>query len=186
MQILYLVPPALFLWISYGQSAGTYVVVIPVIVMAAGQLAGGLSWLAISGEDAHDLVVTAPVSGRSVLIAKIQAVLSVIFIVFTPICVLMIFASLELALTTAVFAALSSGSATAIQLWFRTPMRRAMFRRRQVASRAATISEALRSIMWAGAAVLYAGDQWLWLLPATLAVLVMTIAWLVAPKGKRV
>ena len=40
--------------------------------------------------------------------------------------------------------------------------------------------------MWAGAAVLYAGDQWLWLLPATLAVLVMTIAWLVAPKGKRV
>src|SRR4030095_13574360 len=61
MQILYLVPPALFLWISYGQTAGTYVVVIPVIVMAAGQLAGGLSWLAISGEDAHDLVVTAPV-----------------------------------------------------------------------------------------------------------------------------
>ena len=110
--------------------------------MAAGQLAGGLSWLAISGEDAHDLVVTAPVCARAVLIAKIQAVLTVIFIVFTPICVLMIFASLELALTTAVFAALSSGSATAIQLWFRIPMRRAMFRRRQVASRAATISEA--------------------------------------------
>ena len=65
-------------------------------------------------------------------------------------------------------------------------MRRAMFRRRQVASRAATISEALSSIMWAGAAVLYAGDQWLWLLPATLAVLVMIVAWLVAPKGKRV
>ncbi|MGN6487358.1 MAG: permease, partial [Devosia sp.] len=32
MQILYLFPPALFLWVSYGQSAGTYVVVIPVIV----------------------------------------------------------------------------------------------------------------------------------------------------------
>ncbi|MBN9348898.1 MAG: permease, partial [Devosia sp.] len=29
MQIFYLVPPALYLWISYGQSAGTYVVVIP-------------------------------------------------------------------------------------------------------------------------------------------------------------
>lgn len=186
MQILYLVPPALFLWISYGQTAGTYVVVIPVIVMAAGQLAGGLSWLAISGEDAHDLVVTAPVSARAVLLAKIQAVGTVIFIVFTPICVLMIFASLELAITTAAFAALSSGSATAIQLWFRIPMRRAMFRRRQIASRAATISEALSSIMWAGAAVLYAGDQLLWLLPATLAVLVMSVAWLVAPKGKRV
>src|SRR5205085_6361056 len=59
MQILYLFPPALLLWINYGQTAGTYVVVIPVLIMAAGQLSGGLSWLAISGEDAHDLVVTA-------------------------------------------------------------------------------------------------------------------------------
>jgi len=81
MQILYLVPPALFLWVSYGQSAGTYVVIIPVIVMAAGQLAGGLSWLAISGEDAHDLVVTAPISPRTVLqVAKVEAVLTVIAI----------------------------------------------------------------------------------------------------------
>ena len=160
MQILYLVPPALYLWISYGQSAGTYVVVIPVLVMATGQLSGGLSWLAISGEDAHDLVVTAPVSAAAVLQAKIEAVATVVLVVLTPIIVLMLFASFELAATTAVFAALSSGSATAIQLWFRVPMRRAMFRRRQVASRVSTIAEALSSIFWAGAAVLVAGDQY--------------------------
>ncbi|MBI4920339.1 MAG: permease [Devosia nanyangense] len=187
MQILYLVPPALYLWISYGQTAGTYVVVIPVLVMAAGQLSGGLSWLAISGEDAHDLVVTAPVSPTAVLVAKIEAVGVVIAIVFTPIIVLMLLASLDLALITAGFAALSSGSATAIQLWFRVPMRRSMFRRRQVASRISTIAEALSSIFWAGTAVLYAGDQyWLASLPATLAVATLFVAWSLSPKGKRV
>ena len=84
MQILYLLPPALMLWINYGHSAGAFVVVVPVLVMASGQLAGGLAWLAISGEDAHDLVVTAPVSPRAVLLAKIEAVLVIIAIVLAP------------------------------------------------------------------------------------------------------
>lgn len=187
MQIFYLVPPALYLWISYGQTAGTYVVVIPVLVMAAGQLSGGLSWLAISGEDAHDLVVTAPVSPVDVLTAKIEAVATVIAVVFTPIIILMLFASFELAASTAVFATLSSGSATAIQLWFRQPMRRAMFRRRQVASRVSTIAEALSSVFWAGTAVLVAGDQFLIaLLPAVLALATLFVAWTLSPKGKKV
>jgi ABC-2 type transport system permease protein len=187
MQVFYLVPPALYLWISYGQSAGTYVVVIPVLVMATGQLSGGLSWLAISGEDAHDLVVTAPVSADTVLIAKIEAIATVIAVVLTPIIILMLFASVQLAATTAVFAAASSASATAIQLWFRQPMRRAMFRRRQIASRVSTISEALSSIFWAGTAVLVAGDQYLIaLLPGILACVTLFVAWSLSPKGKRV
>jgi ABC-2 type transport system permease protein len=187
MQMLYLVPPALYLWISYGQSAGTYVVVIPVLVMAAGQLSGGLSWLAISGEDAHDLVVTAPVHPAAVLQAKIEAVATVVAVIFAPIIVLMLFASVDLAAKTAVFAAISSGSATVIQLWFRVPMRRAMFRRRQVASRASTISEALSSIFWAGTAVLVAGDQYvIAALPGTLAVITLLVAWGLSPKGRPV
>ncbi|RYE07318.1 MAG: permease [Hyphomicrobiales bacterium] len=187
MQILYLVPPALYLWISYGQTAGTYVVVIPVLIMAAGQLSGGLSWLAISGEDAHDLVVTAPVSPATVLQAKVEAVGVVIAVTFAPIIVLMLFASYELAAITAAFAAISSGSATAIQLWFRVPMRRAMFRRRQVASRVSTIAEALSSIFWAGTAVLVAGEMYLIaLLPGTLAIATLFVAWSLSPKGKKV
>jgi ABC-2 type transport system permease protein len=52
MQLLYLVPPALLLWRSFADSSLAIVLVTPVIVMAAGQLAGGLAWLTISGEDA--------------------------------------------------------------------------------------------------------------------------------------
>ena len=61
MQILYLLPPALLLWVTFRNGAGSYVVLIPVVVMAAGQLAGGLAWLSISGEDAPDLVASAPI-----------------------------------------------------------------------------------------------------------------------------
>ena len=40
--------------------------------------------------------------------------------------------------------------------------------------------------MWAGAAVLVAGNQALAILPAGLAVIVLVIAWALSPKGKRV
>jgi ABC-2 type transport system permease protein len=67
MQLLYLLPPALLLWRSYGERTDALVVLVPVLVMAAGQLAGGLAWLAISGEDAPDLVATAPISSHHIV-----------------------------------------------------------------------------------------------------------------------
>jgi ABC-2 type transport system permease protein len=182
MQILYLVPPALLLWLKFGADAGAFIVVVPVLVMAAGQLAGGLAWLAISGEDAHDLVVTAPVSPRTVLIAKVEAVLIVIGVVLAPLLLLMALTSPGMALVTALCAALSAGSATAIQLWFRVVAKRSMFRRRQVASRAATLCEAFASIMWAGTGALLASGSWLAVGPAMVAVCVVGLARLLSPR----
>ena len=182
MQILYLVPPALLLWMNFGSNAGAFVVVVPVLVMASGQLAGGLAWLAISGEDAQDLVVTAPVSPRTVLLAKIEAVLTVIAVVLAPLLVLMALSSPRMALITAICAALSAGSATAIQLWFRVVAKRSMFRRRQVASRAATLCEAFASIMWAGTGALLAGGSWIAVAPSIIALLVIGLARLISPR----
>ena len=45
MQIFYLLPPALLLWRNFGDDAGALTIIVPVIVMAAGQLSGGLAWL---------------------------------------------------------------------------------------------------------------------------------------------
>src|SRR5215813_10585014 len=83
MQMLYLLPPALLLWRSWGED-GALVVLVPVLVMAAGQLAGGLAWLAISGEDAPDLVATAPIPRRMIVRAKVEAVLGGIALAFAP------------------------------------------------------------------------------------------------------
>ncbi len=184
MQILYLVPPALMLWLNFGQSSSIYVVVVPVIVMASGQLAGGLAWLAISGEDAADLVATAPVSPRDILVAKIQSVIGAIALVLTPLLLLIALGSLTAALVTALGCALAAGSATAIQLWFRSQAKRSMFRRRQVSSRVATLSEAFASILWAGTAALLISLPMLAIIPAILAVGALTFAFALRPRGE--
>jgi ABC-2 type transport system permease protein len=176
MQILYLVPPAMLMWINFGADNGALVIVIPVLVMSSGQLAGGLAWLAISGEDAPDLVATAPVADRAVLVAKIQAVIGVIGIILLPLIVAIALVSPLLALVTTFCSIISSCSSTAIQLWFRAQAKRTMFRRRQVSSRTATLAEAFSSIMWAGTAGLLAVGSWLSLGPALTAIGVLAVA----------
>jgi ABC-2 type transport system permease protein len=181
MQMLYLVPPALLLWVNYGEGAGAFIVIVPVLVMASGQLAGGLAWLALSGEDAYDLVATAPIPAGDILRAKIEAVLAVVAVVLAPLVALLALNSWTMALATALCAGLSAASATAIQVWFRVPMRRAMFRRRQVASRAATISEAFASITWAGTGALLSMGSWVAGLSAIIALIVLGIARSLSP-----
>src|SRR5712671_3939310 len=93
MQLLYLVPPALMLWRSFAESSDAIMLITPVMVMAAGQLAGGLAWLTISGEDAADLVATAPLPPSRVTRAKIEVVLIAIGAIFAPLLLALVFAS---------------------------------------------------------------------------------------------
>jgi ABC-2 type transport system permease protein len=181
MQILYLVPPALMLWISFRDGNGALVVVVPVVVMAAGQLAGGLAWLSISGEDAPDLVATAPISGRRVIWAKIEAVIGATGFMFAPLVAALVFASPRAALVTALGILIAAASATQIQLCFRVQARRSQFRRRQTSSRIATFAEAFSSISWAATAALAAGGSWLALFPAIIAIVILGGVRLIAP-----
>ncbi|MDB5512129.1 MAG: permease [Enterovirga sp.] len=160
MQILYLLPAALLLWRSFGGGTSSLAVLVPVLVMAAGQLAGGLAWLAVSGEDAPDLIATAPVSSRQVIRAKIEAVLGAVAVVTAPLLVGVALLSPVVALVATVGIALAAASSTAIQLWFRSQAKRSNFRRRQTASRIATFSEAFSSILWACAAAFAAHGVW--------------------------
>jgi ABC-2 type transport system permease protein len=154
MQLLYLVPPAVMLWRSFSDSSLAIVLITPVIVMAAGQLAGGLAWLTISGEDAADLVATAPLEPSRVIRAKIEVVLIAIAVIFAPLVAALLFASPRQAAVTAVGVIIAAASATAIQLWFRVQAKRSQFRRRQTSSRLATFAEAFSSIGWAATAAL--------------------------------
>jgi hypothetical protein len=75
MQLLYLLPPAFILWRNFHEGSGASTLLVPILIIAAGQLAGGLAWLAISGEDAPDLIASAPVTNACVLRAKTGAVM---------------------------------------------------------------------------------------------------------------
>jgi len=154
MQLFYLVPPALLLWRSFADSTAALVLVTPVIVMAAGQLAGGLAWLTISGEDAADLVASAPLSPSQVIRAKIEVVLITICVIFAPLLAVLVLTEPWQAAITACGVIAAAGSATSIQLWFRVQASRRHFRRRQTSSRLATFAEAFCSIGWAATAVL--------------------------------
>src|SRR5215208_6241905 len=87
------ISPAVLLSRSLGEGTGALLVVVPVLVMAAGQLAGGLAWLAISGEDAADLIATAPVPVRQIVWAKVEAVMLGVTMIFMPFVVALAFLS---------------------------------------------------------------------------------------------
>jgi len=182
MQILYLLPPALLLWHSFDGGVSVLLVMVPVLVMASGQLAGGLAWISVSGEDAPDLVASAPVSARALIAAKIQAVLGSVAVVVTPILLALAVFEPRLAASAAIGIAVAAMSGTMIQIWFRAQARRSTFRRRQIPSRLATLAEALSSILWAGTAALAAAGTWFALVIAALALMTLAGAFAIRPR----
>ncbi|MEX0591306.1 MAG: permease [Xanthobacteraceae bacterium] len=186
MQLLYLLPPALLLWRNFGEGGSALFLLVPVLVMAAGQLAGGLAWLAISGEDAPDLVATAPVPAGFIMRAKIEAVLMAVAIVFAPFVLILALIAPAFALATAAFAAIAAASATAIQFWFRSQAKRSQFRRRHTSSRVATFAEAFSSIAWAATAALAAHGSGIAAIVALLAIGVLAVARTVSPHRETV
>jgi ABC-2 type transport system permease protein len=185
MQLLYLLPPGLLLWRSFADGSEALVLLVPVLVMAAGQLAGGLAWLAISGEDAPDLVATAPVQATLIVRAKIEAVMGGLALVFAPFLIAMALASPLHALVTALAIALAAAAATQIQWWFRSQARRSQFGRRHTASRLATYAEALASISCASSAALAAAGSLLAVFPALGTVIVLLAAFAISPRPAR-
>ena len=181
MQVLYLLPPALLLWRNFGSDVGTLLVMVPVLVMASGQLAGGLAWLAVSGEDAPDLIGTAPVTWLSAILAKVEAVLLAMAMITAPLLIGFALAAPMLAFWAAITIAAASVSATMIQIWFRAQARRSAFRRRQTSSRVATFAEAFSSVLWAATAGMAAAGSGFAVLAAFLAVMVLAFVHLIRP-----
>jgi ABC-2 type transport system permease protein len=182
MQLLYLVPPALMLWRSFSDTSAAIILITPVIVMAAGQLAGGLAWLTISGEDAADLVATAPMPPSRVTRAKIEVVLITIAVIFAPLVIAVAFASALQAAVTALGVVIGTVSAAAIQLWFRVQAKRSQFRRRQTSSRVATFAEAFSSIGWAATSALVLAIPIGAVVSGLMTAGILAAAWKISPK----
>jgi ABC-2 type transport system permease protein len=71
-KMVFVLPLGLMFWKSHiGAVSSAWLV----LVLLSGNLAGGLAWLAVSGEDARELVSGAPLRSFDVLRAKIEAAL---------------------------------------------------------------------------------------------------------------
>src|SRR3954454_15581094 len=170
------------LWRSFADNSAAILLITPVILMAAGHLAGGLAWLTICGEDAADLVATAPLPASRITGAKIEVVLIGIGAIFAPLIAALIVASPLQAAVTALGVALAAASATAIQLWFRVQARRSQFRRRQTSSRLATFAEAFSSIGWAATAVLALVIPIAALVTGPMTIAILALTWKISPR----
>ena len=151
--------------------------------MAAGQLAGGLAWLAISGEDAPDLVATAPVPASFITGAKIEAVMGVIAMVFAPLVVALAVASPRPRLVAAAGSSRAGGG-------HRDPVLVPQPGQAQPFPPPPGLL-ALRHLRGGvfldrlgGAAAVAAVSVWLATAPAVLALMVLAGAWFVSPRTR--
>ena len=182
MQVLYLIPPALLLWKVFQHEQIGVVVVVSLLVMAAAQLAGGLTWLTVSGEEAPDVISTAPVTPSHILRAKVEAVFAVVGLVFAPFVAALLYVSPTDAFVSAAGICVAAGSATMIHLWYKGQAKRRYFRHRHVASRVATLSEAFSSVAWAAAFGLLTIGSWFAVGPAFVAMIVLLVARMLKPE----
>ncbi len=182
-QLFYLVPPALLLMRNFGNVTGALVVVVMVLTTVGGQLGGALAWLAISGEDAPDLMMTAPVRPLAITRAKVEAVMGAVLMVLGPFLLVLAWLSPHHAIAAVLGIVVAAASTIRIQLWFRAQAKRSNFRRRHTSSRIATFAEALTSFSWAAAAGLAAaGTLSLAAISATIALIVLFGARSVSPR----
>jgi ABC-2 type transport system permease protein len=169
LRVLYFVPLALVL-MRESVLQGQDMLVIGAtgsIVMFASQIAGSLAWIAISAEDAPDLIHSAPVSGPVVRAAKLTAALvPVAVLAAAPVALLLVFHPWA-GVVTALFTYLASLSVCYVNLWYEKPQKRSAFRRRGQGSMVANLGEALLGFAFLPVTVLVAAGT-LWAAPFAL------------------
>ena len=152
LQIVYTIPIAVVLLRS--EALPTALALAPTIVVIAAQVSASLAWLMVSGEDAPELMASAPVPSSEVDRAKLTAVaLPVFVIVALPLAGLAL-ASWRTALLAALFATAGAASTALLNFWHPMPgNRRGMLRRHSQSKLIALVEHAL-AILWAIAIVL--------------------------------
>ncbi len=145
LQILYMTPMIAILWSGSGDPS---LAVAPTVVVVTFQVASSLTWLGLSGEDAPDLLDTAPITAGVVRRAKIEAVgCLTLGIVAIPV--------LYLATVSLAAAALAVGlgafglcTAVMLQLWYGAPARRSAFAARHRESKLMALIEMSFSLLF--------------------------------------
>lgn len=147
LQILYLLP-LVFIGVRRGSLE---TLMAPTIVLIASTLAGNLAWMTVSGEEAPELVDSAPVPRERVLWLKVAAALIVPLAVCAPF--LVFYAMQSLAALAAFVACLvgALGSCAFVQVWNARPGSGRDLKARREASKLVNLMEFFSAAAWAGA-----------------------------------
>jgi ABC-2 type transport system permease protein len=187
LQAAYTTPLAVILWRGGGPTGTIGVAFTPALVVIAAQLAGALSWIALSAEDAPDFLVTAPLPRAVIERAKIAAIGQPIAIILVLPLAALALASPWAGLCALLFGAGAIASAALVNLWRQAPSRRGLVLRRHSQSKLVGMMEHLVSILWAVATTMAVIGSWATLVPlaAVGAVLALNRKWAAAPTPSR-
>ena len=152
MQLLYLLPLAFLIWRNAGSHLAAAVSA-PVVFFAS-QLAGNLTWVVVSAEDAPELIVAAPVRGLRVLQAKLLVALGPVAVLAAIPVVLLALNSPVGGLTTAACATAGSLTAALMNVWYAKPADRRQMMRRRGQSGLMGVVETLLILAWAAVSFL--------------------------------
>ena len=154
LQAAYTTPVAVILWRSGGPTGTVGVAFTPALVVIAAQLAGALSWIALSAEDAPDFLATAPVARTAIERGKIAAIGQPIALILALPLVALGFASPWAGLCALLFGGGAIASSALVNLWRQAPSRRGLVLRRHSQSKLVGLMEHLVSILWAVSAAI--------------------------------
>lgn len=168
LQIIYTLPVAVLLLRS-NQDLPTGMAVASAIVVIAAQISASLAWIAVSAEEAPELLATAPMRAGGIDRCKLSAITVPVFTVVAVPVIGLAFASLRVAVLTLVVAALAAVSTALLNLWHPMPgNRRGMLRRHQQSKLVALVEHGL-AVIWAIGIMLAVHSAWLILIPLVVA-----------------
>ncbi len=152
LQIIYTLPIAVFLLRS-PEEIPPAVALAPLVVVLAAQISASLSWITVSGEDAPELIASAPITQTGGALAKLSAVAAPLLIILAmPLAVLFMISPLALAYAL-VFAAGAAISTALLNFWHPMPGNRRGLLRRHSQSKVIAIAEHGLALLWAIAIV---------------------------------
>ena len=172
-------PVALILWRSGGPTGTIGAAFTPALVVIAAQLAGALSWIALSAEDAPDFLQSAPVSRHEIERGKIAAIGQPILLILAPPLAALGVASPWAGLCALLFGAGAMGSSALVNLWRQSPSRRGLVLHRHSQAKLVGLMEHLISMLWAVASAIAVIGSWTAIVPlaAVAAVLAINQKW---------
>jgi ABC-2 type transport system permease protein len=177
LQAAYTTPLAVILWRSGGPTGTVGVAFTPALVVIAAQLAGALSWIALSAEDAPDFLTTAPLSRAVIERAKIAAIGQPIALILSLPLAALAFASPWAGFCALLFGAGAIASSALVNLWRQAPSRRGLVLRRHSQSKLVGMMEHLVSILWAVATTAAVVGSWTTVVPLAAVAAVLALNW---------
>lgn len=174
LQGLYLVP-IFFILLRNGQVLLTMA---PALLLLFSNLTGNLAWITIAGEEALDLIGSAPVNRNGVRWLKALAAVLPVAVLAVPFVVFYLLRAPLLAPVFIVFVVLAVSASAVIQVWGGKPTGQRDLKLRQKQNVFLNILEVFGAVAIAGACYLAMIGSWWTLAPLALGCVAPFVAWL--------